>query len=62
MVRLLAVDVRSAEMGGGDTAPARARPGDTIALTWTFEARGRSAPGWRVFVHVAGPGTSGRIG
>jgi hypothetical protein len=39
--------------------PARARPGDTIALTWTFEARGASAPGWRVFVHVTGPGPSG---
>jgi choline-sulfatase len=63
------VDVRSAEMGGGDpagsaggaggNAPARVRPGDTIALTWTFEARGPLAPGWRVFVHVTGPGASG---
>lgn len=49
-VRLLAVD-----------APARARPGDAISLTWTFEARGRVAPGWRVFVHVAGPGDAGRV-
>ncbi|HTR55743.1 MAG TPA: sulfatase-like hydrolase/transferase [Kofleriaceae bacterium] len=40
-VRLLAVD-----------APATAKPGDTIALVWTFEARGRVAPGWKVFVHV----------
>jgi hypothetical protein len=73
--RLLAVDVRTAEIGDGDpagsdgaaganaphgiAAPARARPGDTIALTWTFEARGQLAPGWRVFVHVTGPGPSG---
>ncbi|HET9621759.1 MAG TPA: sulfatase-like hydrolase/transferase [Kofleriaceae bacterium] len=45
-VRLLAVD----------TAPARARPGDTLALTWTFEARGAVAPGWKMFVHLEGPG------
>jgi arylsulfatase A-like enzyme len=43
-VRLLAVD-----------APPRARPGDTVALTWTFEARGTVAPGWKLFVHVDGP-------
>jgi hypothetical protein len=73
--RLLAVDARSAEMGGRDPAglaggaggnaprgsvvPARVRPGETIALTWTFEARGALAAGWRVFVHVTGPGASG---
>jgi len=44
-VRLLALD-----------APTRARPGDTITLTWTFAARGRVAPGWKMFVHVEGPG------
>jgi arylsulfatase A-like enzyme len=44
-VRLLAVE-----------APARIHPGDPLALRWTFEARGRVAPSWRVFVHVAGPG------
>ncbi|HMG54845.1 MAG TPA: hypothetical protein VK601_15210, partial [Kofleriaceae bacterium] len=48
-VRLLAVD-----------APGRARPGDAISLTWTFEARGAVAPGWRVFVHISGPGEAGR--
>ena len=44
-VRLLAVD-----------APATARRGDAITLTWTFEARGRVEPGWKMFVHVEGPG------
>ncbi|TMQ15529.1 MAG: hypothetical protein E6J90_25340, partial [Deltaproteobacteria bacterium] len=44
-VRLLAVD-----------APGHVRPGDALALTWTFAARGRVAPTWRVFVHVEGPG------
>lgn len=53
-VRLLAVDAPRGVDGG-----ARARPGETIALTWTFEARGALAPGWRVFVHVTGPGASG---
>lgn len=43
-VRLLAV-----------TAPPRARPGDTVELTWTFEALGSPPPGWKVFVHVEGP-------
>lgn len=43
-VRLLAVD-----------APPRVKPGESIALTWTFEARGAVAPGWRMFVHVEGP-------
>lgn len=47
-VRLLAVD-----------APPRVKPGEPISLTWTFEARGKVAPGWRVFVHVAGPGPTG---
>jgi hypothetical protein len=43
-VRLLALD-----------APPRAHPGEPITLTWTFEARGRVAPGWKMFVHVEGP-------
>ncbi|HEY4241028.1 MAG TPA: sulfatase-like hydrolase/transferase [Kofleriaceae bacterium] len=44
-VRLLAVD-----------APAHARAGDTVSLTWTFEARGKVGAGWRMFVHVEGRG------
>jgi arylsulfatase A-like enzyme len=43
-VRLLAVE-----------APAAAHPGDPITLTWTFEARGSVAPGWRMFAHLEGP-------
>lgn len=46
-MRLLAVD-----------APARVKPGDPLPLTFTFEVRGPVASGWRVFVHVAGPGSS----
>src|SRR5690606_13187507 len=37
-VRLLAVE-----------APATARAGEAIRLTWTFEGRGRVGRGWRVF-------------
>jgi len=48
-VRLLAVEL-----------PAQARPGETIDITWTFEARGRLAPGWRVFVHLE-DGRGGRF-
>jgi hypothetical protein len=44
-VKLLAVE-----------APARAKPGDTVALTFTFEATAPVPPGWRVFAHVKGPG------
>ncbi|HEY3805340.1 MAG TPA: sulfatase-like hydrolase/transferase [Kofleriaceae bacterium] len=44
-VRLLAVDV-----------PARVHTGDSVPITWTFAARGRVAPGWKLFVHVDGPG------
>ena len=44
-VRLLDVD-----------APATVRPGQQLALAWTFEARGSVAPGWKMFVHVEGPG------
>ncbi|HEX4418397.1 MAG TPA: sulfatase-like hydrolase/transferase [Kofleriaceae bacterium] len=43
-VRLLSVE-----------APARVKPGDAIALTWTFEARGAVVPGWKLFVHIDGP-------
>jgi arylsulfatase A-like enzyme len=43
-VRLLAVD-----------APATARPGEPLRLTWTFECRGEIARGWKVFAHVEGP-------
>jgi arylsulfatase A-like enzyme len=43
-VRLLAVD-----------APAQAKPGDTITLTYTFEARARVPADWKLFVHVKGP-------
>jgi arylsulfatase A-like enzyme len=46
-VRLLAVD-----------APAHAKPGEQIALTWTFEARGRVDAGWKLFVHVESPSKS----
>ena len=46
-VRLLAVD-----------APATAKRGDSITLTWTFEARGTQAAGWKMFVHVEGPAKS----
>ena len=40
----------------GVEAPATARRGEAVTLTWTFEARGTVAPGWRLFVHVEGPG------
>jgi choline-sulfatase len=37
------------------TAPPQARAGESIELTWTFEARGPVAPAWKVFVHLEGP-------
>jgi hypothetical protein len=43
-VRLLAVDV-----------PATAKPGDTVDVTWTWEARSRGPEGWKVFVHLESP-------
>jgi len=43
-VRLLAVD-----------APATAKPGDTVDVTWTWEALGRGPDGWKVFVHLESP-------
>ncbi|MDX2089103.1 MAG: sulfatase-like hydrolase/transferase [Kofleriaceae bacterium] len=46
-VRLLAVD-----------APATAKRGEPLTLTWTFEARGRQPAGWKMFVHVENPGKS----
>src|SRR6185436_15608416 len=36
-------------------APATARPGEPLQLTWTFECRGRVGAGWKVFAHVEGP-------
>ncbi len=44
-VRLRAVD-----------APAQAKAGDAVNLTWTFEARGKVPADWKLFVHVKGPG------
>ncbi len=44
-VRLIAVE-----------APAHVKQGETITVTWTFEARGAVPPGWKLFVHVKGPG------
>jgi arylsulfatase A-like enzyme len=43
-VRLLKVDV-----------PPGVKLGDTVQLTWTFEARGTVAPGWKIFAHVVPP-------
>jgi hypothetical protein len=37
-----------------DAAP-RAHLGESIDVTWTFEARGRIAPGWKMFAHLEGP-------
>jgi choline-sulfatase len=44
-VRLLAVEV-----------PAKAKPGDSVDVTWTFEARGKVPADWKLFAHVKGPG------
>jgi arylsulfatase A-like enzyme len=46
-VRLLAVDV-----------PAQAKAGDSIAITWTFEAKARVPKDWKLFVHVKGPSST----
>jgi choline-sulfatase len=35
--------------------PATARAGETIQLTWTFEARAAVPAGWKLFVHLQGP-------
>ncbi|NVB81200.1 MAG: sulfatase-like hydrolase/transferase [Kofleriaceae bacterium] len=45
--RLLSVD-----------APAHAKPGETITLTWTWEARGTVPGTWKVFAHVKGPSSA----
>ena len=45
-VRLLAIDL--------PTAPVRA--GESIAITYTFEARDPLPGGWKVFAHFEGPG------
>jgi arylsulfatase A-like enzyme len=42
--RLLALD-----------APKTAKLGETITLTWTWEARAKIPPGWKVFAHLEGP-------
>ena len=44
-VRLLAVE----------PSPMRARAGEAVTLTWTFEARGHVDATWRVFAHIKGP-------
>jgi len=36
-------------------APATVKPGESVSLTWTFEARDTVEPGWKLFVHVEGP-------
>jgi hypothetical protein len=46
-VRLLGVD-----------APAKAAPGATVTITWTFEAKSAVPAGWKMFVHVEGPAKS----
>jgi arylsulfatase A-like enzyme len=43
-VRLLAVE-----------APATAKPGEPVRLTWTFEGRGEVDRRWKVFAHLIGP-------
>ncbi|MEO6775209.1 MAG: sulfatase-like hydrolase/transferase [Kofleriaceae bacterium] len=43
-VRLLAVDV-----------PTTAKPGETVDVTWTWQALGRGPDGWKVFVHLESP-------
>ncbi len=49
-----------AELGGSVTligceAPAVAKPGSVVEITWSFEARAPIEPGWKVFAHVTGP-------
>jgi hypothetical protein len=44
-VRLLACDT-----------PHTAKPGESVPITWTFEARDTVEHGWKVFVHVEKPG------
>ncbi|MDB4963121.1 MAG: sulfatase [Myxococcales bacterium] len=53
----LDADLGSAVRLLGVEAPATAKRGEPITLTWTFEARGTVGAGWKMFVHVEGPGT-----
>jgi hypothetical protein len=46
----------------GVDAPARAKPGEPIALTWTFEARGKVPGDWKVFAHVESPAKAATLG
>ena len=39
----------------GALVPAQAKPGESVTVTWTFEAKRRVPAGWRLFVHVKGP-------
>lgn len=39
----------------GCEAPAVAKRGEAIAITWSFEARGTVEPGWKMFAHVTPP-------
>ena len=55
-VRLLAVEAAAGSTPrAAGAGPPRVKPGDAVSLTWTFEARGTVAPGWRMFVHLEGP-------
>jgi arylsulfatase A-like enzyme len=46
-VRLLSVEV-----------PPTAKRGESIEITWTFEALGKVGDGWKMFVHAQGPNRS----
>ncbi|MBC7976676.1 MAG: hypothetical protein H7138_17015 [Myxococcales bacterium] len=59
-MRLLAVEVAGAATNGSAAAAPvtgwpKVKRGDEITLTWTFEARGKVAPSWRIFAHIEGP-------
>ncbi len=45
----------SVRLLGLDT-PKHVHAGEPITLAWTFFARGAIAPGWKLFVHIDGPG------
>jgi cellulose/xylan binding protein with CBM9 domain len=40
----------------GVDAPARARPGDVVTVTWWWHCRAPVGPGWKLFTHVEGRG------
>ena len=61
VARPIAVDFGDEVRLIGVDAPATAKAGDTIDVTWTFEARGRLDGGWKVFAHVEQPGGRGRF-